>query len=93
MPAHPSLLQAEKLSKIIKASGNEVEPYWPSLFAKALKSADIGDMLTNVASAGPAAGGPVAAAAGEVAAVVEEEKKEETEDVDMGGLFGDEDDY
>jgi hypothetical protein len=25
--------------------------------------------------------------------VVEEEKKEEPEDVDMGGLFGDEDDY
>merc|ERR1712224_315920 len=88
-------ITAEKLSKVISASGNEVEPYWPMLFAKALKSAKIEDLLSNVASAGPAAG--PAAAAGAVEAEVEEEKeekKEEVEDVDMGGLFGDdEDDY
>merc|ERR1712124_166726 len=75
-------ITAEKLSKVIKASGNEVEPYWPMLFAKALKSANISDLLTNVGSAGagPAAGG--------AAEVVEEKKeeKEEVEDVDMGGL-------
>ena len=62
------------------------------LFAKALKGADVADLLSNIGSAAPAgpaaAGGPVAA---EV--VEEEEKKEEVEDVDMGGLFGDEDDY
>tara|TARA_B110000305_G_C18797455_1_gene341124 strand:+ start:124 stop:309 length:186 start_codon:yes stop_codon:yes gene_type:complete len=29
-------ITAEKLNKVIKASGNEVEPYWPTLFAKAL---------------------------------------------------------
>merc|ERR1711970_963243 len=87
-------ITAEKLSKVIKASGNEVEPYWPMLFAKALKTANISDLLTNVGSAGPAGGaaaGPVAAAA----EVVEDKKdeKEEVEDVDMGGLFGDDDDY
>ena len=41
-------------------------------------------------------GGGAAAAAGAgpaAAAVVKEEKKEEPEDVDMGGLFGDDDDY
>merc|ERR1712151_788262 len=83
-------IAAEKLSKVIRDSGNTVEPYWPMLFAKALKSADIGDMLTQVASAGPAGG------AGPAAAVEEkkEEKKEEVvEEVDMGGLFGDDDDY
>ena len=87
-------LQAEKLSKVIKASGNEVEPYWPMLFAKALKGQNVGELLTNLASAGPAAG--PAAAAGPVAVEEEapkEEKKEEAEDVDMGGLFGDDDDY
>lgn len=87
-------IQAEKLSKVIKASGNEVEPYWPMLFAKALKGQDVGELLTNLASAGPAAG--PAAAGGPVEEVVEEkkeEKKEEAEDVDMGGLFGDEEDY
>ena len=89
-------ITAEKLNKVIKASGNTVEAYWPSLFAKALKSADIGDLLQNVVSAGPAvAGGPVAAAAGGgEEEPAKEEKKEEQEDVDMGGLFGDdEDDY
>ena len=88
-------ITAEKLSKVIKASGNEVDAYWPALFAKALKNANIGELLTNVVTAGPAAG-PVAAAAGGDAAPAEEkkeEKKEEVEDVDMGGLFGDEDDY
>ena len=80
------------MNAVIKASGNDVESYWPLLFAKALKGADVADLLSNIgtaAAAGPAAAtGPVAAAA-----VVEEEKKEEVEDVDMGGLFGDEDDY
>ena len=62
------------------------------LFAKALKGADVGELLSNIGSAAPA--GPAAAGPAAAAAVVEEEvKKEEVEDVDMGGLFGDEDDY
>ena len=86
-------ITAEKLNKVIKASGNEVEPYWPPLFAKALQGQDVGELLTNLASAGPAAG-PVA----DGATVVEEEapkeeKKEEAEDVNMAGLFGDDDEY
>ena len=86
-------ITAEKLSAVIKASGNEVEPYWPMLFAKALKGADVGELLSNIGSAGPAAG-PVAAAGGAAAEEVKEEKKEEVvEDVDMGGLFGDDDGY
>ena len=63
------------------------------LFAKALKSANVDDLLTNIAAAAPAGG----AAAGPVAAAVveekKEEKKEEVEDVDMGGLFGGDDEY
>ena len=85
-------ITAEKLSAVIKASGNEVEPYWPMLFAKALKGQDVKALLSNIGSAGPAAG-PAAAAGGAAPAEVVEEKKEEVEDVDMGGLFGDEDDY
>merc|ERR1712224_606230 len=86
-------INAEKLNKIIKASGNEVEPYWPMLFAKALKGQDVGALLSNIGSAGPAAG-PAAAAGGDAPAEAkQEEKKEEAEDVDMGGLFGDDDDY
>merc|ERR1711865_808391 len=87
-------ITAEKLSQVIKASGNSVEAYWPMLFAKALKTANIGDLLTQVASAAPAGGAGGAGPAAAAAAAPEEAKKEEKEeDVDMGGLFGDEDDY
>ena len=87
-------ISAEKLSKVIKASGNDVEPYWPMLFAKALKSANVDELLTNVAQAGGNGGGGAGpAAAGGADEPAAEEKKEEVEDVDMGGLFGDEDDY
>ena len=81
------------MNKIIKASGNEVEPYWPGLFAKALEGQDIAALLTNVGSGAPAAGG-AAAAGGDAAPAKEEEKKEEPEEeVDMGNMFGDDDDY
>ena len=87
-------ITAEKLSKVIKESGNEVEPYWPMLFAKALKSANVDELLTAVASAGPAAGPAAAAGPGAAAEAPKEEKKEEAvEEVDMGGLFGDDDEY
>ena len=62
------------------------------LFAKALKGADVGELLSNIGSAAGPAAGPAAAGAAAVEEV-KEEKKEEVEDVDMGGLFGDEDDY
>merc|ERR1712224_699921 len=91
-------INAEKLTKIIKASGNEVEPYWPMLFAKALKGQDVGALLANIGTAGgaagPAAAGPADTAAAAEAPKEEDKKKEdEPEDVDMGGLFGDDDDY
>ena len=85
------------MTKIIKASGNEVEPYWPMLFAKALKGQDVGALLANIGSAGGggAAAGPAADTPAAAAAEEPEEKKkdDEPEDVDMGGLFGDDDDY
>mmetsp|Transcript_9746 Transcript_9746/g.13331 ORF Transcript_9746/g.13331 Transcript_9746/m.13331 type:complete len:123 (+) Transcript_9746:31-399(+) len=85
----------DKLSKVIKASGNAVEGYWPGLFVRALKGANIGDILSNVgsAAAAPAGGDAGAAAGGETAAEKKEEKKDEPEeDVDMGDLFGGGDD-
>ena len=80
------------MNAVIKASGNDVEPYWPMLFAKALKGANVGELLSTIGSAAGPAAGPAAAGAAAVEEV-KEEKKEEVEDVDMGGLFGDEDDY
>jgi large subunit ribosomal protein LP1 len=51
----------EKLNKVISASGNSVEGYWPGLFAKALKGRDINDLISNAAAAAPVAAAPVAA--------------------------------
>jgi len=52
----------EKLNKVISASGNSVEGYWPGLFAKALKGRNINDLISNAAAAAPvAASAPVAA--------------------------------
>jgi len=86
-------ISEEKLKKVITASGNSVEGYWPGLFAKALKGKNIADMLQNAGAAAAPAGGAPAAAAAEapVADKKAEKKKEEEEeaDMDMGGLFGD----
>ena len=82
------------MNAVIKASGNEVEPYWPMLFAKALKGADVGELLSNIGTAAPAGAAVAVADAPAEAAKPEEKKKEEVvEDVNMGGLFGDDDDY
>ena len=86
-------ITGDKLAKVIKASGNEVEAYWPTLFAKALKGQNIEDLLSNIGSApvaSVAVAAPVAAAGAKPAdKKVEEKPKEEEADVDMGGLFGD----
>merc|ERR1712215_309355 len=77
-------ITGEKIQTILKAAGVDVEPYWPGLFAKALESCNVKDLITNVGSgvgAAPAAGG--AAAAEEKKEEKEEEPEEESDD-DMG---------
>merc|ERR1711998_266910 len=72
-------ITADKLSKVIKASGNSVESYWPGLFAKALQGQNVGALLANV-SAGPAAPAGGAPAAGGAAAAAPAEKEAEKEE-------------
>merc|ERR1712083_468230 len=77
---------AEKLTTVMKAANVDFEPFWPSLFAKALEGRNIGDLICNVGAA-PAVGGGGAAAEETKEEEKKEEKKEESEeesDDDMG---------
>ncbi len=67
-------ITADKIQKIIKASGNTVDDYYPEFFAKYLASADIKSMLT----VSPAAGAGAAAPSGE-------QHHEEAKDEKKGG--------
>jgi len=89
-------ITGEKIATLLKAANVDVEPYWPSLFAKALEGVDVKNLITNIGSgvgAAPAGGASAPAASAAAAAPAEskkEEKKEESEasDDDMGfGLF------
>lgn len=40
--------QADAINSIVKAAGIEVEPYWPSLFAKLFAKKSMDDLITNV---------------------------------------------
>lgn len=56
------MFQGEKIQTILKAANVEVEPYWPGLFAKALETTSIKDLITNIGSAvGAAPAGGAAA--------------------------------
>ena len=58
------------MNAVIKASGNAVEAYWPTLFCKAMEGQDINELLTNIGSAAPAGAvavsGDAAAAGGKI---------------------------
>merc|ERR1712184_176980 len=88
-------ITGDKITAILKAANVEFEPFWPSLFAGALKDVDVRSHITNIGSgvgSGPAAGGATAAGGDAAAAEApKEEAKAESsseEDDDMGfGLF------
>eukprot|EP00028_Trichosphaerium_sp_Am-I-7-wt_P011592 CAMPEP_0168538224 /NCGR_PEP_ID=MMETSP0405-20121227/20952_1 /TAXON_ID=498012 /ORGANISM="Trichosphaerium sp, Strain Am-I-7 wt" /LENGTH=107 /DNA_ID=CAMNT_0008567249 /DNA_START=136 /DNA_END=456 /DNA_ORIENTATION=+ len=79
---------AEKLATLVKAANiTDMQPYWPGLFAKVLKSNSIDDLILST-SGGAAAGGDAPAAAGDAAAEAEpepEEEEEEESEADLGG--------
>merc|ERR1711892_1448770 len=81
-------ITGDKIATILKAAAVDVEPFWPSLFASALKDVNVRELITSI---GSGAGSSGAAAGGAEAAKVEEKKPEsssEEEDDDMGfGLF------
>ncbi|KAK9914581.1 hypothetical protein M0R45_038352 [Rubus argutus] len=90
-------ITAEKIATLVKAANVNVEPYWPSLFAKLAEKKNLDDLTANVGCGGGGGAAPVAAAApagsATAAAPAAEEKKDEPEeesDDDMGiSLFDD----
>merc|ERR1711970_687438 len=87
-------ITADKITSILKAANVSVEPFWPGLFAGALKDVNVSDLISNIGSgagAAPAAGGGAAAGGAPAEEAKEEAKKEsssEESDDDMGfGLF------
>ena len=82
----------------MKASGVSVDKVSLAQFFKGIEGKTVPELVVagqkkQVKMPSGGAARPAAAGGATAAAVVEEEKKEEVEDVDMGGLFGDEDEY
>lgn len=95
---------ANNLSSISMASGYVVSSAAPHMIINAFKNlagaAIAGDYdfpqlaaIKAAAKAGPATTGAAAGGGGGAPAAEEAKVEEEEEDVDMGGMFGDEDDY
>lgn len=41
-------MQADNIATIVKAAGIEVEPYWPTLFARLVQKKSIDEFIVNV---------------------------------------------
>ena len=88
---------ADNLNALVKASGNTVQAFWGSLYAKFVEGRDLDDLIMKPGmGGGPAVGAAAGGAAAEAAVEQEEEEEEEEESAGgAGGLFGDdeEDDW
>merc|ERR1712003_385262 len=88
-------ITGDKITAILKAAKVDCEPFWPGLFAGALKDVNVADLISNIGSgagaAAPAAGAAAAGGAAEEAPKEEAKKESSSEDSgddDMGfGLF------
>merc|ERR1711953_1177824 len=80
-------ITADKLAALLKAAKVDVEPFWPSLFAGALKNCDVNDLVTKLGSCfggAPAAAGGAAPAEDKKEAKKEESEEEEDDDMGFG---------
>ena len=90
---------AADVEKVVKEAGAEVDKEKCTALCAALKGKPFHDLVSEGiktlgsmgGGSGPAAGAP--AAGGAAAAKVEEKEEEPEEEVDLGGMFGDEDEY
>lgn len=70
-------INAAQIKKLIEASGNKVDAFWPSLFAKALHGRNVGDLLLGGGGAAAPAGGAQADTHGKDDKAKAEDKKPE----------------
>lgn len=77
-----SEITADKLNKVITASGNTVESYYPEFFAKYFKSVDLDKLIQSVGS-GPAP--TTSSSAPTTTTEKKEEKKDDKKGADKGG--------
>eukprot|EP00636_Phaeomonas_parva_P001653 CAMPEP_0118872080 /NCGR_PEP_ID=MMETSP1163-20130328/14415_1 /TAXON_ID=124430 /ORGANISM="Phaeomonas parva, Strain CCMP2877" /LENGTH=117 /DNA_ID=CAMNT_0006807233 /DNA_START=36 /DNA_END=389 /DNA_ORIENTATION=+ len=88
-------VNSDSIAALLKATGNDVEPYWPMLFGSFVQG-QMDDLIMTLGGGGggaAAAAGPAgdAGAAGAAEEEAEKEKEEEPEEVDLGGgmdMFG-----
>jgi len=84
-------ITADNIAALIKATGNEVAPYWPTLFAGFLKNGKAEELILTGGAMGGGGGGAAgpAAAGGDAAAAEDapaEKPKEEEVDAFEGGM-------
>ena len=91
-----SEVTSESISTLIKATGNDVEGYYPIIFSKFASGGNVEKIISNPAGSGGGAGGADGPGGEGEGGVDEEkveekkEKKEEEEEIDLrGGIFGD----
>ena len=90
-------ITAEKISQVLKSTGNGVAAYYPAMFARSFGAHDVLDLVANAGAscgggggAAPAQAASSAPAGGEAKKEKEPEPEEEEVDMDLGGMFGDE---
>tara|TARA_B110000285_G_C14880205_1_gene493499 strand:+ start:282 stop:563 length:282 start_codon:yes stop_codon:yes gene_type:complete len=88
----------KEVEAFMKSAGVASEKASLDTFFKVMDGKDVPTLVKDgekrkVSMPSGGGGGAAAAPGAKAAAPVVEEKKEEAEAVDMGGLFGDEDDY
>merc|ERR1711973_875602 len=70
-------ITGDKISTILKAANVDIEPFWPSLFAGALKDVNVRELITNIGSGVGSSGAPAAGGVAAGGAAAEEAPKEE----------------
>ena len=83
-------VSAESIKSLLDATGNEVEGFYPIIFANYQTTEKITKLITTPGGSGGGGGGD-GGAGGDAAAEEEEEEKVEEEEIDMSGgmdMFG-----